>query len=524
MNEIADKITISLGKSNKPLSFRVKQHIRKPRPEPSRREQQRDQAMQIALLNKDTTMQNESVKKAIKTIKKAAKAVKKVGGKIVKVMGTRPSPEDVMITGRYESYELEEGAPDIGQNLKGMPRRAARKAAYASKNWGKGKITTAIYQKASDRLTRKLGSQARRVGGKLDRATKDFAQRMGMKEAVKADEFKVGDRVRLGMAQRGGAGVRGTITKIEGNTVFVQSDFKEKYGPQTYKGQVKNLMKESHDISEASLKKALMTGDKVARQKASYRQSQLDAIRFNAANRGYSEYHPDYTKPEKPVEGIRSSDQLAASAKANYKFFKPSTYNKKVARAEKLRNMKQQPAWNRDEKKAKKDRKARIQKAFSALGKFNESLELDEGKGGRSGFTNLMARQVSRVRRAGGREDVQREIGNYTKAEAESGESKMTYQARRAFSDANIEARVKERDALKAKKQEAIKKAMDMRRPKPPGFQPEMNLQLDTGEYIIDDPTFFPSHLKGFADRFLSPKQATQGVNKYTGNGFYPGS
>lgn len=440
MNEIADKITISLGKSNKPLSFRVKQHIRKPRPEPSRREQQRDQAMQIALLNKDTTMQNESVKKAIKTIKKAAKAVKKVGGKIVKVMGTRPSPEDVMITGRYESYELEEGAPDIGQNLKGMPRRAARKAAYASKNWGKGKITTAIYQKASDRLTRKLGSQARRVGGKLDRATKDFAQRMGMKEAVKADEFKVGDRVRLGMAQRGGAGVRGTITKIEGNTVFVQSDFKEKYGPQTYKGQVKNLMKESHDISEASLKKALMTGDKVARQKASYRQSQLDAIRFNAANRGYSEYHPDYTKPEKPVEGIRSSDQLAASAKANYKFFKPSTYNKKVARAEKLRNMNQQPAWNRDEKKAKKDRKARIQKAFSALGKFNESLE------------------------------------------------------------------------------------MDMRRPKPPGFQPEMNLQLDTGEYIIDDPTFFPSHLKGFADRFLSPKQATQGVNKYTGNGFYPGS
>jgi hypothetical protein len=428
MNEIADKITISLGKSNKPLSFRVKQHIRKPRPEPSRREQQRDQAMQIALLNKDTTMQNESVKQAIKTIKKAAKAVKKVGGKIVKVMGTRPSPEDVMITGRYESYELEEGAPDIGQNLKGMPRRAARKAAYASKNWGKGKITTAIYQKASDRLTRKLGSQARRVGGKLDRATKDFAQRMGMKEAVKADEFKVGDRVRLGMAQRGGAGVRGTITKIEGNTVFVQSDFKEKYGPQTYKGQVKNLMKESHDISEASLKKA------------------------------------------------------------------------------------------------KKDRKARIQKAFSALGKFNESLELDEGKGGRSGFTNLMARQVSRVRRAGGSTDVQREIGNYTEREAAGGESKMTYQARRAFSDANIEARVKERDALKAKKQEAIKKAMDMRRPKPTGFQPEMNLQLDTGEYIIDDPTFFPSHLKGFADRFLSPKQATRGVNKYTGNGFYPGS
>jgi len=52
----------------------------------------------------------------------------------------------------------------------------------------------------------------------------------------------------------------------------------------------------------------------------------------------------------------------------------------------------------------------------------------------------------------------------------------------------------------------------------------EMNMQLDTGEYIIDDPMHFPDHLKGFADRFLTPKTATMGVDKYTGNGFYPGS
>lgn len=52
----------------------------------------------------------------------------------------------------------------------------------------------------------------------------------------------------------------------------------------------------------------------------------------------------------------------------------------------------------------------------------------------------------------------------------------------------------------------------------------EMNMQLDTGEYIIDDPMHFPDHLKGFADRFLNPKTATMGVDKYTGNGFYPGS
>ena len=52
----------------------------------------------------------------------------------------------------------------------------------------------------------------------------------------------------------------------------------------------------------------------------------------------------------------------------------------------------------------------------------------------------------------------------------------------------------------------------------------EMNMQLDTGEYIIDDPMHLPDHLKGFADRFLAPKTATMGMDKYTGNGFYPGS
>ena len=87
---------------------------------------------------------------------------------------------------------------------------------------------------------------------------------------------------------------------------------------------------------------------------------------------------------------------------------------------------------------------------LKAQGMQGESNQLDEGKGGRSNFTNLMKSQVSRVGRAGGREDVQREIGNHTEGEASDG-VKMSIKARRAFRDANIDARDKERVARKTK-------------------------------------------------------------------------
>jgi hypothetical protein len=324
-------------------------------------------------------MQNESVKKAIKTIKKVAKVVKKVGGKIVKVMGTRPTPEDVMITGRYENYDMNEAAPDIGQNLKGMPRRAARKAAYALKNYGKGKTTLPLYQRAMDRHTRKMGSQAKRVGNKLQKSVDSYIKRMFGEAKAQAETFKVGDRVHMGMAQRGGAGVKGTITKIDGNTVYVESDFREKYGPHTYKGQMKNLRKESVEVSEASLKKALMTGDKIARQKASFRQAKLNAARKNYEQGRWdtyvSPYHPDYDLVNRPTKDTMSSDELAANARANYLHFAPASYGKKLDRTAAAQKKKagQKDSWKRDEVKAKKQRKERISKALGAITRQKKS-------------------------------------------------------------------------------------------------------------------------------------------------------
>ena len=101
---------------------------------------------------------------------------------------------------------------------------------------------------------------------------------------------------------------------------------------------------------------------------------------------------------------------------------------------------------------AVKAMEVRMRKKHSAMKEkgLAESDQLDEGKGGRSNFTNLMKSQVSRVGRAGGREDVQREIGNHTEGEASDG-VKMSIKARRAFRDANIDARDKERVARKTK-------------------------------------------------------------------------
>ena len=79
----------------------------------------------------------------------------------------------------FKSYiqEITEGAPLEKSGFtqhKGMPKKSARKLAYALK---KGE-----YSKALDRQTKKTGSHFRRIGNRLDRDTKDFMQRMGLAE------------------------------------------------------------------------------------------------------------------------------------------------------------------------------------------------------------------------------------------------------------------------------------------------------------------------------------------------------
>jgi hypothetical protein len=61
------------------------------------------------------------------------------------------------------------------------------------------------------------------------------------KTSMAQSDFKVGDQVHLGFAQKGGTGFDGIITKIEGETVYIKSPEEGRYGARTFKGLVSFL-------------------------------------------------------------------------------------------------------------------------------------------------------------------------------------------------------------------------------------------------------------------------------------------
>jgi len=69
---------------------------------------------------------------------------------------------------------------------------------------------------------------------------RDIFSRTG-KTSMAQSDFKVGDQVHLGFAQKGGTGFDGIITKIEGETVYIKSPEEGRYGARTYKGLVSSL-------------------------------------------------------------------------------------------------------------------------------------------------------------------------------------------------------------------------------------------------------------------------------------------
>ena len=64
------------------------------------------------------------------------------------------------------------------------------------------------------------------------------------------EEVKVGDKIHLGLTQKGGSGMRGTVHKVEGDKVHVNLG-KEKYGDRIVKGMMKNVTKEEVEIDES---------------------------------------------------------------------------------------------------------------------------------------------------------------------------------------------------------------------------------------------------------------------------------
>jgi hypothetical protein len=117
---------------------------------------------------------------------------------------------------------INEAAPDIGQNLKGMPKRSGRKLAYALKGWRNQNVSTDKFRVADNRQTRKMGSHAKRWGKKLDAALSDFSKRtgiplkegsLGMRKGIRMTSA-VMNKGHTDIGKRADAGLLRAISKI----------------------------------------------------------------------------------------------------------------------------------------------------------------------------------------------------------------------------------------------------------------------------------------------------------------------
>jgi hypothetical protein len=138
------------------------------------------------------------------------------------------------------------------------------------------------------------------------------------------------------------------------------------------------ITEEADPVDEATLMKALRTGDRTDRMKASYRQMRVDAKRREAILRKVNDYGviPEFDPAVKKVKDpraleVRSSDELAASHDMSMnaldygkgtivgrRWGDPVPKSKAKARADEIKSQ----SWKRDIRKAQKDREARMQR------------------------------------------------------------------------------------------------------------------------------------------------------------------
>jgi len=88
--------------------------------------------------------------------------------------------------------DLNEAVPDVGQNIRGMPKKAGRKFAQALHNLAQDRGSLENYQAARERYTKKKARNAQRQGRNLDRAVQSFKKRMRMDEATSKGDPKRG--------------------------------------------------------------------------------------------------------------------------------------------------------------------------------------------------------------------------------------------------------------------------------------------------------------------------------------------
>lgn len=121
-------------------------------------------------------------------------------------------------------------------------------------------------RKEFEKIQKKHGNRSLGIQQAAERLAGDYPHKgVGIKPyKLKEDtlnEIKVGDHIHAGLGTKGGAGFKGVVTKVEGNTVHFRQHEKyakgNKFGPRQFKAPKSLVTVEKKNLSESTKKEAL---------------------------------------------------------------------------------------------------------------------------------------------------------------------------------------------------------------------------------------------------------------------------
>ena len=123
----------------------------------------------------------------------------------------------------------------------GYPAYVVETASSGTAQWNDSSLFARLGAKATNALSDACWQGYEAVGTK-EQDGKTVPNCVPKATAAKPEfAYKVGDRVHGGFGVAGGAGVVGTITKIEDGYAYIKGDYEDRFGPQIYKVSIQKV-------------------------------------------------------------------------------------------------------------------------------------------------------------------------------------------------------------------------------------------------------------------------------------------